>query len=161
MNPHAIPFHSGRSAGVPPSAPHRRMRILSLVVVAALGAACSSDKAVAPDNGGGIHLPMATAQAISEFTPSLSDAQTRVLPALADAASVAQLNAELSQISAALARGDQAAAEKQIALARATLDAYPASSRTYDAVELSVIGIVVDRAAQLDGLPALANRRAP
>lgn len=159
MNPDRSSLHSGPSAGSPPGA--RRSRVWAVATVAVLCTACSLDKAAAPDNGGGIHLPMATAQAIADFVPSLSDAQTRVLPALADAASVNQLNAELAQIAAALSRGDQVTAEKQIALARATLDGYPTNSRTYDAVELSVIGIVIDRAAQLDGLPALPNRRAP
>ncbi|HVX38559.1 MAG TPA: hypothetical protein VHB25_03215 [Gemmatimonadaceae bacterium] len=161
MNPDRTFIHSDQAVGTPAFALRGGVRVLAAMAIAALGTACSIDKAVAPDNGGGIHLPMATAQAISEFLPSLSDAQTRVLPSLSDAASAKQLDAELTQIQATLSRSDQAGAEKQISLARATMDGYPTSAAADDRIELSVIGIVVDRAAQLDGMPALANRRAP
>jgi hypothetical protein len=101
---------------------------------------------------------MATAQQVADFTPSLSDVQSRVLPTLSDAASIAKLNTQLNALASALIARDARAVQQQIELARATLAAYPAAARAGDAVELSVIDIMLDRAAQLVGMPALANR---
>lgn len=130
-----------------------------LYVLFLLSAACSRTADAATLSGPTITLSMASPQQVTDFTPSLSDVQSRVLPGLGDAASVGRLNTQLAQLAAALTARDAAGVEGQINAARATLAAYPAAARTGDAAELSVIDIVLDRAAQLVGMPALANRR--
>ncbi len=122
-----------------------------------MAGACSDAEATAPSEAP-IQLPMATVQQVADFTPSLTDVQSRLLPTLSDAASVTRLNSELSQLASALLARDVKAVQQQIEAARATLAAYPAAARATDAVELSVIELVLDRAAQLVGMPALANR---
>ncbi len=162
MSPYAVTRSSPRAH----SRPRRDTRPINalllatfaLFVLLVLSAACSPDASAWTPLGPGILLSTATAQQVSEFIPSLSDVQTRLLPTLGDRASATQLGTQLSQIEVTLNRGDSQGTELQIGLARATLAAYPAAARAMDAVELSVIDIVLDRAAQLVGLPALANR---
>jgi hypothetical protein len=129
-----------------------------LYVLFVLAGACSESRDVASPTGPTISLTMGTLQQVADFTPSLSDAQSRVLPSLGDAASASRLNTELSALTAAFNARDAEGVETQIGLARATLAAYPAAAKAMDAVELSVIDIALDRAAQLIGMPALANR---
>lgn len=150
-----------------PRAPSRRRRsgpsaalVLAtfvLYVLFVMAGACSDAQATAP-SAPSVQAPMATAQQVADFTPSLSDVQSRVLPTLSDAASIAKLNTQLNALASALIARDARAVQQQIELARATLAAYPAAARAADAVELSVIDIMLDRAAQLVGMPALANR---
>lgn len=128
-----------------------------LYVLFVMAGACSDAAATVP-SAPSVQAPMATAQQVADFTPSLSDVQSRLLPTLSDAASVTRLNAQLNALASALIARDARAVQQQIELARATLAAYPAAARAMDAVELSVIDLVLDRAAQLVGMPALANR---
>jgi hypothetical protein len=134
------------------------LTLFVLYVLLLVATACSEAADAATPVAPTIQLTMASVQQISEFTPSLADAQSRVLPTLADAASAAKLNTELTLLMAALNARDSRAAAQQIDAARATLASYPAAARALDAIELSVIDIVLDRAAQLLGLPAQANR---
>ena len=165
MNPYTIAGHTLRTSrrARRDSRPNVAVVLTTFVLVVlfvlfVLSTACSATQdAVAPKEPA-MQLPMANTQAIAAFIPCLSDAQSRLLPALSDAPSVSRLATALTQIEATLSRGDQKAAEDQIALARAIIAAYPAAARINDAVELSVIEIVIDRAAQILGLPALPSR---
>jgi hypothetical protein len=120
--------------------------------------ACSETADAATVSGPSFALSMASVQDIAAFTPSLSDVQSRVLPTLVDAPSAARLNTELNQLVLALNLRDASGVEQQIELARATVAGYPAAARSVDAAELSVVEIALDRAAELVGMPALANR---
>ena len=130
---------------------------LVLYVLLVMAGACSRDASAAVA-GPTIQLMTATPQQVAAFMPSLSDVQSRVLPALGDAPSVSKLTAQITALLNALNAGDATAASNQIDLARATLASYPAAAKAFDAAELSVIDIMLDRAAQLLGMPPLANR---
>jgi hypothetical protein len=137
------------------------LALFVLYVLFLMAGACSRTADAAIPSEPSITLALASPQEVTAFTPSLSDVQTRVLPGLGDPSSVTRLNAELNQLMAALNARDSRGAEQQIDLARATLAAYPAAARAGDAAELSVIDIMLDRAAQLIGMPALPNRISP
>lgn len=129
-----------------------------LTVLSVLSTGCSSTQdAVAPKQEI-IQAPIASAQTIADFVPSLSDAKSRLLPALSDAPSVSRLAATLTALETALSKNDQNSAAQAIADARAITAAYPPAARMADAMELSVIDVTIDRAAQIVGLPALASR---
>ena len=134
------------------------LTLFVLYVLMLLATACSEAADAATPTAPTIQLTMASIQQVNEFAPSLSDVQSRVLPTLADAASATRLNSELTQLMAALNARDPHAAAQQIDAARATLATYPAAMRVFDAIELSVIEIVLDRAAQLLGLPVVSTR---
>jgi hypothetical protein len=129
-----------------------------LTALSVLSTGCSSTQdAIAPKQDA-TPAPIASAQTIADFVPSLTDAQSRLLPALSDAPSVSRLAAALTALGTALSKSDQNSAVQAIADARAISAAYPPAARVADAMELSVIDITIDRAAQIVGLPALASR---
>jgi len=131
---------------------------LVLYVLLVMAGACSRTADAISPSEPSIQLIMATQQQVADFMPSLSDVQSRVLPALGDAPSASRLNTEITAMLAAFNLRDARAVEEQIDLARATLASYPAAARVFDAAELSVVEIMLDRAAQLIGMPPSANR---
>lgn len=137
------------------------MLVLATTVVFLLfiyAAACSTTDA--PTLPAETHSPwvMPGAQQTAAVLASLSDARTRVVPTLGDRSSATRLDASLSAIETAFTAGRPDDVARETTTARAVIAGYSASARADDAVALSVIDLVLDRATQLIGMPALSSR---
>lgn len=98
---------------------------------------------------------MAPATETAAFLPALGDGRARLLPWLADRASADKLGEQLDQLGYAFTQRDAQAAARVIATSRAIIAAYDPAQRAGDAPELGALELVLDRAAELIGLPAL------
>jgi hypothetical protein len=110
---------------------------------------------------------MASRAEIEAFVPSLADEPARVAAALQDAATASAIRSHVTRLAGFLTARDAQAAAHEVTLGRETVAGYGstvsngAAIRAADAPELGVVEIVLDRAAQMIGLPPLASRATP
>ena len=132
------------------------MRVVRILGVSLLAAACQRDVPVAPERPA--DLPTAAAPAAlsaaerAALAAAITDAQAWLLPSF-DAAATATIAGRFDELATSLTRADTGALTARLAAARRALDANGVEPRAEERLELAALGLV------LDGIEAVIQGR--